>query len=178
MHAQLLESGKLERTLRLLDERSSVGLPSGSGGPMGSGYSDRTGSTAARAVDKGQSCSPERDLKLAIKARLSNMLADILDLSRICDAELNEWQRDVKAGCELCDQARDEDDRPHRRGYQPTFTGPRCEFHHDFWVRYDEDAHPAITWFHLDNPGRRVPTPMVKQFHSDAYSARHGEKSA
>lgn len=50
---------------------------------------------------------------------------------------------------------------------------PRCKFHYDFVERYETDAHPDITLWHLDHPGQRVSLTMIKTHHLDAFNRHH-----
>lgn len=48
----------------------------------------------------------------------------------------------------------------------------RCQFHYEFATRYGVDAHHAITLWHLDHLGFRLPEALVREHHPAQYKAR------
>lgn len=58
--------------------------------------------------------------------------------------------------------------RRHRPGTD-SLKIPYCAFHHEFADRYGVDAGPAVTTWHLEHLGARIPKQLIREHHTAAF---------
>lgn len=186
----------LKRTLENLSDWGGLGYPTGRGAPGGDGTSttERAALGTLERNERDRFATDRANLVAAITegeaafARARKIISETRETPR--DPVTNKPVVAPREGCAPCSNVKDPvSGQPHENGYQDVYTrrprpsngeGPKvayCQWHAGWMTRWNTEPPDAIVAWHLDHPGTKVPSAMVKDHMPEAWARDQAQRA-